>query len=314
VRFAVVLTFLTACKFSPPSGAPDEGSDGASDDSTDGSQNSSCLEKWRTGTVTFGTPAKVEELSTNFVDVEPWLSKNGLVMVFVREQSPGMGEILFSTRTATAEDFGPVSPVALSQPGSDESKASLSADYGFAVFASNLDVPDAQGETDLLSSTRTASADPDGSWPPPTNAMFVAINTNGREQDPFLAANGERLYLSIDPMAAPKSYLAVSALTAGVYGAPDRLFTTDEADFDPVLTEDERVIVFTSTRPGGAGKRDLYFATRATQADPFGGPMALPVLNTGDDEEDPALSADGCTLYFVSDRDSSLDIWSAAVL
>jgi hypothetical protein len=226
----------------------------------------------------------------------------------------GQGEIMFASRDATTQPFGSVSPVALSQPGSDESKASLSPDFGFAVFASNLDVPGAQGETDLLSSTRTASADPDGAWPPPTNAMFTAINTTGRDQDPFLAADGARLYLSIDPMMAPKSYIAVSERGAEVYGAPVKLFTSDEADFDPVLTEDERVIVFTSMRPGGNGKRDLYYATRATRTDPFGGATPMPVLNTADDEEDPALSANGCTLYFVSDRDGSLDLWSATVL
>jgi hypothetical protein len=313
VRFAVVLGFLTACKFSPPAGNTSDatGSDGVPDTTT---PSSSCLEKWRAGTVTFGAPAKVEELSTSFVDVEPWISEDGLVMVFVREQSPGAGEILFSSRSSTTEAFGSVSPVALSQPTSDESKATLSPDFGFAVFASNLNVPQYQGETDLLSSTRTASADPDGSWPAPTNVMFSAVNTNGRDQDPFLIASGARLYLSVDPMGAPKSFLAMSERNGDVYGAPVKLFTSDHADHDPVLTEDEQVMVFSSTRPGGQGGRDLYFATRPTRTMMFGGATSLPALNTAQDEEDPALSADGCTLYFVSDRDDSLDIWSAAVL
>jgi len=315
VRFAVVLTFLTACKFSPPAGTTDAtGGDGAPDDSADGTQDTACLEKWRAGTVTFAAPAKVEELSTSFVDVEPWISEDGLVMVFVREQTQDAGEIVFSSRTSTTEAFGPVGPVALSQPSSDESKAALSPDFGFAVFASDLPVPEYKGETDLLSSTRTASADPDGLWPSPTNSMFGAVNTNGRDQDPFLVAGGARLYLSVDPMGSAKPFLAVSARTGDVYGTPSKLFTSDEADRDPVLTQDERVIVFTSIRPDGQGGRDLYFSTRPTRDDTFGGATPLPILNTIEDEEDAALSPDGCTLYFVSDRDSSLDIWSAAVL
>lgn len=307
---------MTACKFAPPSGTTDAtaGDDGPPDDSPDGTQTTSCLEKWRTGTVTFAPAAKIEELSTSFVDVEPWISENGLVMVFVREQAAGEGEIMFASRGSTTEAFGSVSPVALSNPTSDESKASLSGDFGFAVFASNLNLATAKGETDLMSSTRTAAADPDGAWPPPNQLMFDAVNTTGKDQDPYFVGGGLRLYLSIDPPAAPKSYLAVSERAAGVYGAPVKLFTTDEQDFDPVLTADEKVIIFTSSRGGGAGKRDLYYATRPMQQDTFGGATNLPVLNTADDEEDPALSADGCTLYFVSDRDGTLDLWSAAVL
>ena len=316
MRFALVLALVTACKFSPPGATTDApgGDDGPPDDSTDGTQNTSCLEKWRTGTVTFAPAAKIEELSTSFVDVEPWISETGLVMVFVREETAGQGEIMFASRGSTTAAFGTVMPVSLSQPGYDESKASISPDYGFAVFASNLNLATAKGESDLMSSTRTAAGGPEGTWPPPNQLMFDAVNTTGKDQDPFLLADGMRLYLSIDPPAAPKSYLAVSERSAGVYGAPVKLFTSDEHDFDPVLTEDEKVIVFTSTRGGGAGKRDLYYSTRPMRQDAFGGATNIPVLNTGDDEEDPALSSDGCTLYFVSDRDGTLDLWSAAVL
>ena len=58
---------------------------------------------------------------------------------------------------------------------------------------------------------------------------------------------------------------------------------------------------------------DLFVAWRQSTSEPFSFTQALDDLNTGGDERDPWLTADGKTLYFTSDRDGALNIYTAAV-
>ena len=59
---------------------------------------------------------------------------------------------------------------------------------------------------------------------------------------------------------------------------------------------------------------DLFVAWRqSTSERVFDFRQALDDLNTGGDERDPWLTPDGKTLYFTSDRDGALNIYTAAV-
>jgi Tol biopolymer transport system component len=56
-------------------------------------------------------------------------------------------------------------------------------------------------------------------------------------------------------------------------------------------------------RPGGVGSEDLWVATRATTRAPWSTPVPLgSVVNSTAFDGAPALSFDGTTLYFFSDR------------
>jgi Tol biopolymer transport system component len=81
-----------------------------------------------------------------------------------------------------------------------------------------------------------------------------------------------------------------------------------ENDSNPALTADERLIVYTSSRPGGAGDGDLWYAVRDDQGT-FGAPQPLPAINTASYEGEPFISLDGCELYFVSDRPGGQGHW-----
>lgn len=71
---------------------------------------------------------------------------------------------------------------------------------------------------------------------------------------------------------------------------------------DPVLTSDGLQLIFAIDNGTGAGK-DLYLATRATTADPFGTPAAIGAINTANNEESPRLTDDDLTLYYASNQD-----------
>ncbi len=55
--------------------------------------------------------------------------------------------------------------------------------------------------------------------------------------------------------------------------------------------------------PDGSGNDDLYVSRRATKDDPWGEPENLgPMVNSEYAEEQPCISADGLSLYFISER------------
>ena len=54
----------------------------------------------------------------------------------------------------------------------------------------------------------------------------------------------------------------------------------------------------------------MYMVTRRSQNDPFGKAVNLgPIVNSAANEDNPALSPDGQTLWFSSDRDGNHDLW-----
>lgn len=78
---------------------------------------------------------------------------------------------------------------------------------------------------------------------------------------------------------------------------------------NPSLTADMLEIVFTSERAGGP---DLFLAARADRTLPFGPAQRIDALSAPGVETSAAVSADGLTLWFASDREGGLgdlDIW-----
>jgi len=70
-------------------------------------------------------------------------------------------------------------------------------------------------------------------------------------------------------------------------------------DSSPWLNADATVIYFASERSGGSGGRDIWVARRSTSSGSFGAPRPLGSINTAGDEDDPWLSPDLKTIYFV---------------
>jgi WD40-like Beta Propeller Repeat len=74
-------------------------------------------------------------------------------------------------------------------------------------------------------------------------------------------------------------------------------------DTRTAIRRDGLEMFITSNRPDGSGKIDLWVATRETTLDPWLPPVNLgPTINTAFNDGGPALSCDGTTLYFYSDR------------
>jgi len=86
----------------------------------------------------------------------------------------------------------------------------------------------------------------------------------------------------------------------------------------PAISPDGLVLFFASFRDGGSGRADLWMTRRPAIDGPWSEPMNLgPTINSDMGENTPAISADGRSLLFSSNRDGSnigdLDIWQASI-
>ncbi len=76
----------------------------------------------------------------------------------------------------------------------------------------------------------------------------------------------------------------------------------------PALSKDGLSLYFQSNRmPGGYGGNDIWVSQRASRENAWGDPVNLgPTINTAANEDAPAFSRDGHTMFFNSDRLGSL--------
>jgi len=91
----------------------------------------------------------------------------------------------------------------------------------------------------------------------------------------------------------------------GAFGAPVLVpeLSSPFRDTRTAIRRDGLEIFLSSGRPGGVGNEDLWVSTRGSTLDPWSTPVNLgAVVNTTAFDGGPALSFDGTTLYFHSNR------------
>ncbi|HEX9893898.1 MAG TPA: hypothetical protein VGA78_08230 [Gemmatimonadales bacterium] len=105
-----------------------------------------------------------------------------------------------------------------------------------------------------------------------------------------------------------ESFSRAETLGFGVNSASD--------DWGPGISSDGLQLYVMSNRPGGHGREDLWVTTRASTSATFGSPRNLgPLVNSATLDGRPNLSADGTTLFFMSDRpggSGQIDLWQAS--
>jgi len=98
--------------------------------------------------------------------------------------------------------------------------------------------------------------------------------------------------------------LYISYLTPQGWSEPENLgpnVNSEYWDSSPSLSPDNRILYFSSNRPGGYGGRDLYTCTRLPNGKWGTAKNMGPTINTVGDETSPYIHADNQTLYFTSD-------------
>jgi serine/threonine protein kinase len=249
-------------------------------------------------------------------DAAPFISADGLALLFESRRSGGYGglDIWMSTRSSVDQPWNtPVNLGPTINSDADDYRPTMTANGRYLVFSSNR--PGGVGEADLYWVARPSSSEP---WGQPIN-LGRPINSNFMERGSCVGPDGLTLIIGSDrPSGIGRNDLWITRRRSisdrwGRLENLGALVNSNLADKSPNLSSDGLVLVFQSDRAGGSGRSDIYMSTRASQNDPFGKPTNLgPMINTSGNEEHPALSADGKTLWFSSNRPGTLggsDIW-----
>jgi serine/threonine protein kinase len=246
----------------------------------------------------------------------PFVSADGLTLLFDSNRGGGLGgvDIWMSHRKAVDQPWD--KPVNLGPPvnsDKDDYHATMTADGFNMLFSSTR--AGGLGANDLYFASRPSA---DGPWTRVVN-MGRPINSNLNERASFLAPDSLTLLLGTDrPGGVGRNDLWIARRQTNTqrWGRLENLgalVNSDRADKSPSLSSDGLVLVFQSDRSGGSGKNDLYMATRSSLGEPFGKAVNLgSTINSDANEENPALSADGKTLWFSTNRAGGaggFDIW-----
>ena len=248
-------------------------------------------------------------VNSDRTELEVFISRDQLTLYIASNRS-GNFDIWVSQRESRDDSWG--APQNLGAPintTAREQAPFVSRDGRSLYFFSDRDAPG--GQTDIYVSRRRHRRD---AWGEPVS-VGSGVNTTASETLPVLfedeATGATTLYFS------RASDIYASTLQAdGTFGPATLVAELSSSRRDRVLSvrRDGLEIFLASDRPGPApAPFDLWVATRRRTSDAWSTPVNLgPPVNGPSDEGGAAISFDGRTLYFTSDRtpgSGGHDIW-----
>jgi uncharacterized protein (TIGR02246 family) len=176
----------------------------------------------------------------------------------------------------------------------------ISAD-GLKLFFSSTR-PSGSGQSDIWVTTRATKED---DWGNPVN-LGPTVNSSAWEVGPCVSADGLELYFgSYNRPGGSGDYdlwVTTRETTDDDWGPPVNLGPTvnsSAGEWGQSLSADGLELYFSSQRPGGHGRLDLWVTTRETTNDDWGNPVNLgPTVNSSADDAFPYISPDGLKLFF----------------
>lgn len=236
----------------------------------------------------FTSIRELSELNTTATDGGLRLTSDELVAFFHTKRNAGIFEIFVATRTTRTLPFDP--PALLLTP--NVLWPSLSNDQLTLVYGMT--------DANLYATTRTATTDVFTAGSP-----LAAVNTGDTEASPLLGPTGTSLYftryggadvaLQVAAWPSLSPARALGELTIGA--SPSQ---------SPTLSPDERHVYY-----AGGPLLDVYVASRADVAQPFGAPTLIPELSTAARESPTWISPDLCRLYFEREGTNAFDLFVA---
>ncbi len=223
---------------------------------------------------------------------EPFITPDGETFFYATSSSePGIYRA-----QRIGDVFGPAQMAMEIQSASPGKGYSQTADG----LVGSLDLGTAGVDADILLATRASTQEPF-----PVFSPIDSVNSPGDDYDSQISANGLALWFASrsrpDCPEGKCIYSSVRTSRSLPFEAPTRveLATGAMLPADPTVTADGLTIVYSATldKPN-----DLYYATRATTSEPFGQPIPLADANSAEYEGHAHIRADGCELFFLSDR------------
>jgi hypothetical protein len=264
----------------------------------------------------WSAPVNLGQVNSNSDDYHPAISNNGLSLYITSNRPGGISsieDIWVSRRTSLDAPWGEpqnLGPNINSEGGT--CCPNLSPDQHWLFFSGNRPggCPTGGAGYDLWVSHREGTLD-DFAWDPPVNlgCQIYPATGIGACAPTYFEDNETGLksvYFCRDSGGLGDYDIYVSTLR------PDGLFSRAALawelsgpfrDTRTAIRRDGLEMFITSNRTGGLGGNDVWVSTRETTLDAWSTPVnpGRP-LNSEFADGGPALSCDGATLYFFSDR------------
>ncbi len=250
----------------------------------------------------------------NSADFEqlPVIAPSGLSLYFASNRVGGQGgqDIYVSQRSTLSAAWGAPQNLGATVNSADgDSPAGISPD-GREMFI-NSQRAGGQGAQDIWRMTRT---DPnnDFGWSAPVN-LGATINTGFMEQNPTYFVNpatgaGTLIFASDRIIGVGiKDFYQSTRNPDGTFNAPTIIAELNSEEDEPraTISGDGLEVFFSSRRLDGIN--NIFTSTRASVSAAWSPPVYVTGLNSdGSTTTHPNLSADGTTLYFLSDRPGEL--------
>lgn len=174
----------------------------------------------------------------------------------------------------------------------------MTADENFMIFTARKSTHELDDENIYVS--RKVKGD----WTAPQS---ISPLVNGRENEGTSSINADARIMVFTKCGSPEGQGSCDIFITERFGnqwkepQPIREINSPNWDSHPSLSPDGRTIFFTSARPGGFGKMDIWAAEKDSNGH-WQPPYNLgQEINTPYDEETPFIHANGQTLYFASD-------------
>jgi hypothetical protein len=191
----------------------------------------------------------------------------------------------------------------------------VTADGQSLIFCSKR--PHIKGESEQADHDFWISRRDGNAW---SNPVPFAADAISEYEDfyPVITANGN-LYFNSQRGKQRGNNIYCAKYQSGVYQAAEKLpapINSDSWEFDAYVYQDEKMILFSSTRPGGYGGADIYLSYRKIDGN-WSEPKNLgPEINSQFSEYGSSISPDGKFFFYTSTRNGSEDIYwiSAEIL
>ena len=249
-------------------------------------------------------------INTGFNDQHPALSKDGLSLYLTSNRPGGYGadDIWVSHRASLDDPWGPPQNLGPTiNTGAVEFSPAFSRDGHWLFFHS--DRPGGFGGLDIWVSYREHVHD-DFSWELPIN-LGSGVNTAFDDGGPTLFEDEDTgvttlIFTSNRPGVAGAADIFTALMNPDGSFGPSAVvpeLSSPGRDTRTAIRHDGLEIIFQSDRTGSVGSGDLWVSTRATTLEPWSTPVNVgPTVNTIYFDGAPALSSDGETLIFYSNR------------
>jgi Tol biopolymer transport system component len=264
-------------------------------------------EDWSTPVNLESLPGSSAAVNSPAVDGCASHSPDGLTIVFNSNRG-GNQDLYMATRSSTSEGFG--APVPLPAP------VNTSANEACPTIANGHRLYFSSDREDPSYDIYVSKRGPNG-WSEPEN-LGPNINTPGwlDEAAAFYEDGGDQVMLFSSRQAGGAGD---GNIYQSVNGGPKSLVAggpnSSASDNRPSVTRDGLTIFFDSTRSGGLGGPDIYYATRSSASQTFGPAIHLIGLSSSEFDARATISKDGSFITFSSVRagneSPAPDIWYA---